>query len=47
MRNYGINSQIVFIRFVNTIPTSFSSYINERRIERDNIGPLKTLNGDG
>ena len=30
--------------FVNTIP-SFFSYINERRIVRDNIGPLKTLDG--
>ena len=39
------NKELSIARICNHNPKSFYSYINERRIVRDNIGPLKTLEG--
>ena len=39
------NNELSIARICKHNPKSFHSYINERRIVRDNIGPLKTLDG--
>ena len=39
------NKELSIARICKHNPKSFYSYINERRIVRDNIGPLKTLVG--
>ena len=39
------NKELSIARICKHNPKSFYSYINERRIVRDNIGPLKTLDG--
>ena len=39
------NKELNIARICKHNPKSFCSYINERRVVRDNIGPLKTLDG--
>ena len=39
------NEELSIARICKHNPKSFYSYINERRIVRDNIGPLKSLEG--
>ena len=39
------NKELSIARICKHNPRSFYSYINERRIVRDDIGPLKTLDG--
>ena len=39
------NKELSIVRICKHNPPSFYSYINERRIVIDNIGPLKTLDG--
>ena len=39
------NKEINFARLLKTNHNGFNSYINDRRIIRDNIGPHKTLIG--
>ena len=39
------NKEINVARLCKTNPKGFYSYINERRIVRDNVGPLKTPTG--
>ena len=39
------NKELSIARICKHNPKSFSSYINERWIVRDNMGPLKTLDG--
>ena len=39
------NKELNIARICKHNPKSFYSYINKRRIVRDNIGPLKTLDG--
>ena len=40
------NKELTIARICKHKPKSCNSYINERRIVRDNIGPLKTLEGN-
>ena len=39
------NKELSIARICKHNPKSFCSYINERRIVKDNIGPLKTVDG--
>ena len=45
MKQTKRNKEINVARLCKTNPKGFYSYINERRIVRDNVGPLKTPTG--
>ena len=45
MRQAKCNKEINIARLCKTNPKGFYSYINERRIVKDNVGPLKTPTG--
>ena len=42
MKEAKLNKEINVARLCKTNPKGFYSYINERRIVRNNVGPLKT-----
>ena len=45
MKQANRNKEINVARLFKTNPKGFYSFINERKIVRDNVGPLKTPTG--